>query len=304
MDFRYVIKDSDNTIKIVEDNIIFYNFDKIYLHDFDNSIEDLYYDILYDNEIAKNGIYGRNDFNKKYIKNSFELWEKLGITLHDINIFKRFVNLEKLKDVDDEFFNKYVVKSPKYLPIVYDSRLFNDSNVLFQEIYNDDDKTKNEIVFKHIIMPKVNKVFASTTYAHELSHTQLLTENGGTNNYFNEETIPMLMEFIFAANLDNSDLSFYKVCCQRLLAICRSINRLQNDLTYEQRVETEKYIISGIQAINLANTYFLSKNRIKKEMQEDVCKTFEGEKVTEDLLNKYESNYDEVDKNIKSLKRV
>ena len=68
MDFRYVIKDNDNTIKIVEDNIIFYNFDKIYLHDFDNSIEDLYYDILYDNEIAKNGIYGRNDFNKKYIK--------------------------------------------------------------------------------------------------------------------------------------------------------------------------------------------------------------------------------------------
>ena len=293
MNFDYKIKKDDKSIESIKKDEIFYNYLSTKLNKFDSSFEDLYYYILDDDEVSLCYKYPKKNFNKKYVLDSINLWKTLGINLHDINVFKLFRNGSHVVIYDSGVFDSFKSVDPSCLKVNFKHITQWDSKVISKEILSDDYKN---IIFNEIVVPKVDKKLASTIYAHEISHTQLMSSNGGGLSIFNEETLPILMEFIFAENLDNSRKTLKYVNNERLICIRNFINNLTlgNKMSYEFRVMCEKYIISSLNAIELYRLYRNFSNNQKKEMLKDINNIFEGEKNIEDMIDKYNVNYKEV----------
>lgn len=301
MNFEYKINEDDDSISNVNMDESFYNYEKTNLHTFDQSYETIYNYILNNDSIVYDYLYPKNNFNKKYVKDSILLWEKLGITLHDINIIKRFVNFDKLVEFNDKTLTKFELKPTKDLRLKFKRIPQDNSLVRFLEI---DQPNYKNIVFKEILLPRLDKKLASTIYAHELSHAQLVTKNGGTNSIFQEEMIPILMEFIFANELDNDKFTLKYVKNERLFSVLKFINLLSkgNTLSFDKRVICEKYIISSFQALQLFDIYYRGNSFIKKEILKYIRDIFNGELIIEDLLHKYSIDYNDNEKNLKLIK--
>lgn len=295
MSFKYEVNENDQSVSRVKADEEFYNYKETTLNEFDQSLHDLYYYILDDDEVALDYIYPKTNFNKKYVLNSIKLWKELGINLHDINIFKIFRNGNKYLIHDSGIFDSFKSKDPSSLKVSFYYIPQWDSKLILKEI--DEDNYKN-IVFNQIILPKCEKKLASTVYAHELAHTQLMTQDGGTNSIFNEEMIPILMEFIFADKLDNGSSSLKYVRNERLMSTAKFIDLLskRDKLSFLNRVTTEKYIISSLQAMELFRIYYSSNEVVKKEILSDINDIFNGDKIVEDIINKYQIDYNDVSK--------
>ena len=290
MNFDYEIKSDDISINNVKNDEMFYNYVQTDLHKFDKSFEDLFNYILEDREIELSNVYPRKNFNKKYVLDSIKLWDSLGITLHNINAFKIFRNGSLFVVHDTGSFDSFKSVDPSHLKVKFKHISQWDSRVVLREI---DEPNYKNIAFNKIILPRVDKKLTSTIYAHELSHTQLMTANGGCNSIYNEETIPILMEFIFADSLDNTSKTMKYVNNERLISVRNFINNLTlgNRLSFEYRVMCEKYIISSLHAIELFRIYQKSPDNIKKEMLKDIKSIFDSEKNVEDMTDKYNVNY-------------
>ncbi len=303
MDFSYSIKPNDESIDEVVADEEFYNYEKTKLHNFDSSYEDLYQDILNDDSIVFDYFYPEYNFDKKYVLNSFNLWKELGISLHNINIFKLGINENTFKKVNRIFLNSFKEKDPSRLKLKFERIPMWKSQVHMLEV--DEDIYKG-IVFYKIILPKVEKKLASTTYAHELTHTQLLTRDGGTLSIHNEEMIPIFMEYVFATIQEDPKFNLRYVQNERLMSICKFLKDLSSNksMNYFKRVELEKYIISSIQAIRLFNIYYSGSEEIKKEILSDINKLLNGEIIVEDIINKYNVSYDNKKPNLKELKLI
>ncbi len=300
MNFDYEIKDDDDSIKSVKTDERFYNYIPTSLNNFDESYEELYHQILDDDDIVYNYLYPKKNFDKKYVLDSIKLWNDLGITLHNINIFKKLRNGNHVVLYDFGPFSSFKKKDVSDLKVKFKNIPQWDSKVTLKEI---DEKNYKDVVFNQILLPKVEKKLASTIYAHEISHTQLLNVGGGLISIFNEETIPIFMEFVFADKLDNSKETLSYVNNERLVCVSKFINNLSlgNRISYEERVKCEKYIISSLHAMELFKIYYYSNDNLKKEMLNDIKKIFNGEEVVERMLVNYDINHNYIDKS-KSLK--
>lgn len=302
MAYEYVINPDDETISDVKSDEFIYSFNPTVLHKFDESFEELYHAILEDNEIFKFFEYPRIGANGRFVKNSIKLWDSLGFTLHNVNVFNPLVNSNKFKEINEAYLRSFSLKHPSKVPLKYKSSVtFSDSRCSFNESL--DEKTNQiYIIFRDILIPRYEKKCAATMYAHELAHTQLVTVDGGTNSIFNEETIPMLMEHIFA-DYYGFDTTL-RVRCARLMTMVKYINLLDlgNKVAYKYRVDLETALVSGFQAIALSNIYLNGSDEVKREMIRDLNKVYNGETIVEYLLNKYECHFEDVPKDIKSLK--
>lgn len=300
MNFDYIYKQDDDSYNIVETDEKFYNYDRTILHRFDKTYEELYHVLLDDDEIAFNYIYPKNNFDKKYVLRSINVWKSLGINLHNLNIFKLFRTGNMIVISSRGLLGSYTNKDCRKLKLDFQDIPQWESKLILKEIDEEDFKS---LVFNKIILPKVEKKLASTIYAHEMTHAQMMVYEGGTNSIFNEETLPILMELIFADELDPSINTLKLVNNERLISICKFIDILSrgNDVKYSDRVTSEKYIVSSLQAIELFKIYSLSTTRGKKEMLEDVNNIINGFNIVEDMLDKYQIDYEYTAKR-KSLK--
>lgn len=300
MNFDYEIKKDDNSIQSVRTDEKFYNYIPTNLNDFDESYEELYHQILDDDEIVYNYVYPKKNFDKKYILDSINLWNDLGITLHNLNIFKKLRNGNHVVLYDLGPLNSFKNKKASDLKVNFKDIPQWGSKVVLKEI---DEKNYKDIIFNKIYLPKVDKKLASTIYAHEISHTQLLSAGGGVISTFHEETIPIFMEFVFADKLDNSNKTLSYVNNERLVSLSKFINNLTlgNKINYEERVKCEKYIISSLQAMELFKIYYYSNDNVKKEMLNDIKKIFNREMIVERMLMNYEIDHNNAVKS-KSLK--
>lgn len=302
MNFDYEINPNDESIKIVENDESFYNYDKTNLHNFDKSYEELYSDILNDDRIVENYIYPKENFNKKDVLDSILLWKKLGITLHDVNVFKKLRSDNFFVLYNRGVLNSYEMKDPAFLKVDFKNIPQIDSSTRIVEI---NEKNYKDVAFKKIVVPKVDYRLASTIYAHEMSHVQMVSKDGGTNNIMYEELIPILMEFIFADKIDYSSFTLKYVKNERLMCICNSLNLLAmgNKLSYLNRVTMEKYIISSIYAFKLFEMYYDGSIETRKEILHDINEVFDGNIVVDNMINKYNLDLEDKEKTIKLIKR-
>ena len=300
MDFDYNIDLTDKTIELIEMQEDFYNYSESMPHIFDQSYESLYYDIKNDEVINLFCWYPFIGFDKKYVQRSFNIWKELGVNLHDLNIAKRFKNIDKLDKIDNKFYKSFFTGDPSKLRLKYSNRQ-SDSKIVNLEV---DFSEYKGLIFKTIYLPRLEKKLVSGIYAHEMTHAQLLSRDGGTNSIFNEEMIPIFMEYVFASVQSEPETNLFYTQSKRLMSICNILGEigLNERVPFSRRIECEVFIISTIQAIKLFDIYYHSNDEIKKEILNDISRLFDGEIIIEDIIAKYDVFHEKIPKDIKQLK--
>ena len=301
LNFEYNVDLTDQSIPYVTAEEEHHHYDKTKVHSFDKSYESLCNDIINDESVMYYYLYPDIGFNKDYIKNSIKIWKDLGINLHDIYVAKKFRNIEKYKTVNRAFLNAFKIGNPSKLKLKFKDILQMSTKVNILEV---DNEKFNGIVFNNIVLPKLEKKLVSTIYAHELTHTQLETRDGGTNSISNIEMIPIFMEYVFASVQKEPKTNLFYVQNERLKSVSNLIYEIgtNNKMPFFRRIECEGFIISSLQAIKLFDIYYHGDESLKKEILNDINRLFEGEIITEDIINKYDVYYDNVPRDIKTLK--
>ncbi len=134
--------------------------------------------------------------------------------------------------------------------------------------------------------------FAKTTYVHEMYHALLNRNKGSLRNLLNKEFLSIFMEKVAAYDLDNSGNLFELRNLYRLLSIKENIIEKTreefNTRNAESITKNESYIISGLLATDLFNTYLRGSNKLKKEIDLSINEVLMGNGVIEDVIDKYE----------------
>lgn len=310
--FAYNEMEGDPTKQIILKEEMFYQYDETKPLLLDSTYADLYNSIVTDKSILHSEHSLGTGANIKVIKDSISLWDSLGIKLNDINVINGPFKIE-----DDghftftqEFLDSIVTAHPSELPIVFnesqeDGKLDAHLDSITIGPFPNEPKN-NSILYKEIALSKVNSKLISCMYNHEITHTQLDMVDRSCTNLLNSETIPILMEQIFASKLDSSGETLRKVRNIRLLNLARSLFTCMavKNIAYVSKIEADTYIKSTLQAIKLANIYLSSGYGIQKEITYYINKIFSEQVSVEEMLNKYESNLEQVSKDIKVLKKV
>ena len=140
-------------------------------------------------------------------------------------------------------------------------------------------------------------------YHHEIAHTQLDSWKS-CNNLLDLETLPILIEEIFASKIDASGRTLEKLRNIRLLELIKFlfIYMATPNMAYSNRIASDGYIKSILQAISLMNIYLTGSGSMKKEIQNYINRIFAEQASVQDMLNHFHSNMDETPKVLQKLK--
>lgn len=141
------------------------------------------------------------------------------------------------------------------------------------------------------------------SYVHEMCHALNYRNKGYTNNQLYDEVLSVFLELVTAVDLNNTSLRDVKLL-QRVLSLKSSTLAKElyekdntNPLTI---IDYNKYLISTLLAFHLFSIY-LTKQRIRKEMDRDLNAIFNGDITLEDMLEKYEATEEN---GVQTLKKV
>ena len=231
---------------------------------------------------------------KNRVRKSVRLWEDMGIKLHDVNCF-RYPRLHIIKLIHP---CRIPIEVGDYFDVGYYSYI--------ETFYNSVGMVANgNTLVGRIHLSRTNEMLSVCGYNHEITHSQLFSDKGSCTNILNSETLPILMECIFADYIDPTGRSLEMLGKIRISDIAEKIFELstRTEITYEERVTSDTYVKSTLQAISLINRYVSSNRPARKEMLGDVRRIFNGMFTVEDMISKYESDVENVPKDLKYLKR-
>lgn len=300
-DFSYKVKSGDvSRLKILSKEEYF-GYDHVEPTVFKREIVNLKDEIYNEKELMNYLDFDNGFVNSWYVKKNNYKWKELGINLQKVQFIKPGFNLGKdgfLGKTIKEFYHGLDFDYPTKLPIYFvDDFQKTSFKADYLEFSN-----HNSIIYNSILLPKVDRKICNSIYAHEITHIE--QENvGGVKKITNIETLPVLIELLFA---DKTDIiTRKKILNHRLIYLAGTIVKLlkEKDINYALRIKLETYLISIIQGIELFNKYNDGNELIKKEMIDYINEIFLGDNTIENMLDKYESNYNEVNLKLKSLKR-
>ena len=252
--------------------------------------------------------------NPVFLRSTLEIWNNLGIKLHNVNIFetKKDFYISKMKKysniVSDYIDDRIVYTHPGNITIQFSPSFifyFLDSPYLQGLGIRMNDSDEIEPVYSKIKLSKYNKYVTACYYNHEIAHTQSRFDNKESS--LNEEVIPMMFEELSANNIDKSGRLLKEIRLLRLSALSENLDDLMyhgEKLSLKDAEETIGYIQSTLEAISLMNIYLSSDNYKKREMCNFINDIFAYKKSVQDMLDFYNCNVDEVSTNIKTLKRT
>ena len=270
---------------------------------FDNSYLNFKYEVLQSKKIVDNSTIPDYAYDQSFVRESAALWNRLGIRLRSVPILTDRYDITKFNGyVTQDFVNAIEVGSPLQIPTFY---LPGGLEVSYSYTINTNLYGRNVSICTNINLPQMNRRAVSAIYAHEITHMQMYNAGGGALRITNDETLPIMMEEIAADMIDGSGETFTLIRNNRMHHIANSIETLKsnNTMTVYQKMQFDDYIISGIQGINLANIYLLGDINLKREMIGDINRVFSGDMVTEEILDKYDSNVSDIPKRVKALTR-
>ena len=247
-----------------------------------------------------------SDASEKYVRESIQLWEGLGINLHQVCSLRNSKEQARLTS-DDFKKSNLVLVNPSEIPIVFneftDRELIESYLVQLQaDCYAKD--SLRRLIFHSVGITKLNDYLSACLYAHEIAHSQINSVYGSCKSRLNSETISALTEEMFAFNLDPSLKTNEQDRNMSLYFISQAITWLYEfPSSYSEQMIYSMYIQSYLESVNMANIYLLGNKKIKEEMQAFVSKIFDGERSVEDMLDHYDSNYKDVPKKLELIKK-
>lgn len=299
----YKINPTDCSFGDVRRNEQFFNMQEYYPVVYDRSYLNLMNDILATRKIVSNSTIGDYAYDRSFILNSIRLWDELGIRLRSIPILTYRYDINRFRGyATPDLVNATMVGDVGQVPMYFVPGGLENAKV---HTFNVNVFGVNRALAYNIILPQMHRRAISAVYAHEVTHLQLYNAGGGARKITNDETLPIFMEEVAANMIDDTGDTFRVIRNNRLHHIAKSLKDLNNAewMSYYNKMKLDDYIISGIQGINLANIYHLGDYNLKREMIRDLDRVFNGYMVTEDILDKYDSNIDDIPKKVRSLTR-
>ena len=294
--FVYNKKNDDDSDRIVREKENFFEMERSNPIIYPDSLNDLSDEILNDKKIMDNYKFDKKKEKRKYVLKSKKIWKELNIKLEKVTFLKSEYDSKKFNGVlDKEFMNSLLIDYPYYIPISFTDNYLETQASTFQLTL----KSGKCVVFKNILLPKFDKKVDSFIYAHEITHTQIENKSGSSKFITNSETLPIVVEQLFADKLDVLELNRNN----RLQCLAIALKELvtNKDMDFCTKITYDTYITSILQAIDLFNKYLSGSNYIKKEFINHINLIFNGEKNIEDMIDNFNSNYGEIDYKLSKL---
>ncbi len=122
-------------------------------------------------------------------------------------------------------------------------------------------------------------------YAHEITHTQVMSVKGSVKNYYNNEVLSIFLELLASMEIDNSGfmldatlkslISMYQECIK---------NILDKKINQDAVIECMRYAVSIIKVFHLFDLYYSGDASFKKRIIHDIQEIFDGQKNVEAFL--------------------
>lgn len=203
-----------------------------------------------------------------------------------------YYNLHKIPYIKIRKNGKYSIKNihPYYLPLygIKDESIFSGS--VIEEIIR---KTSTHICFGGINLCQTVTEQTSSSYTHELTHTQLDHQLGIIKEYYNSEVLSIFNELFHASLLDQDERILRLNDSRRIYEIKTIIDSLcTNNNSREDSLIDSLYLVSNLKCYNLFVTFYYGSSSIKKEIIRDIQSIFDGYMTVEELLTKYDITFE------------
>ena len=221
---------------------------------------------------------------------------KLEESLYDAKTFLNYYY--KLQDVPYLIIKKilgkeiHIVKpiNPLKLPI----NLVENDDIFSGSVTEIITTTKFHIIFREINLSNHITEQSSSSYIHEITHTQIDRIKGALSDYYNLEILSIFNELFHASILDQQETILRLNDSRRIYEMSISAQELieyhkgKSKNTRDELLDCCKYLISGLKAYNLFITFYYGSDKLKNDILDDIQSIFDGYLTLEELLEKYD----------------
>ena len=241
--------------------------------------------------------------------------------IHDIGYLsdsrlKSILNNEEIRttsDISNIYNQSAKIINPFKLPIQYKLDGINGGTLVTQSILTEDETLHKELLpklnlyFTNIELPKRTTEVGTSSYIHEITHSQLESYKGIIEEYNNVEVLSIFNELLYAYNYCEP-IIFKKLLTNRLNSLFLSFNSIYEykevkfiksviggieygEFDYHTDI---KYLISTLKALKLFVKCIGEDSITKYHIINLINKVFNGNMTVEDLLDKVEINQDNI----------
>lgn len=198
---------------------------------------------------------------------------------------------------------------PFDLPVRYTSETISEcmvvENITF--IDTEDFLKRMKLSFKEIILPPTITELTSSSYVHEITHTQLAHVRGIIKDYYNSEVLSIFLEILNVYESENSKTLLPLQDAVRLTELYQELHMLVShnigveNHSEEELIDASKYSISILKAYGLFIEYLNGSPALKKYILTSIQNIFNGDLCLEELLDEFELTPERVAKDEKVL---
>lgn len=164
------------------------------------------------------------------------------------------------------------------------------------------------IIFSGINLNGQTTEQTSSSYVHEITHTQLDRLKGSIQEYYNMEVLSIFNELFHASILDNDERILRLNDSRRIYEMSITAQELRDyhagksPMSRDELLDCCKYLISDLKAYQLFAIFYSASDTLKNEILDDIQSIFDGFMTVEELLNKYEVSLESVENSPQILK--
>ena len=261
---------------------------------------------------------GNNDFSlrdigKQEVINMGRRFLENRYDLHDIRIIPKHneSSIIRLKNFGFNYaalyrlFSKRV--SPFDIPVDCKFQDYYNGGILLYDVDEDISLLKKmQIYYEKIVLSKHNTIINSSSYVHEIVHTQV-DRRGIVSDCKDSEVLSIFEELLFLYDLDSNNILSYIGLVNRVAYMLHCYLFIKNDKdikTYEELKKNyyySKYLVSTLKAINIFYKYINSNGLIKDEIDKNVQLVFNGQISVDDFLSLFDISIEEGLKVVKEV---
>ena len=153
-----------------------------------------------------------------------------------------------------------------------------------------------KLSFKEIILPPQITELTSSSYVHEVTHTQLAHIKGIIKDYYNSEILSIFLEILSIYETQEKLLPLQDA--MRLTELYQELYTLEeyskgvSTFNQDDLIDSTKYTTSIIKAYHLFIEYYYGTPSLKKYILECIQNIFDGNLQLEELLDEFEISID------------
>ena len=232
---------------------------------------------------------------KKYCVSRMNLKDILIDAQYFLNGHFKLHNIPFIKEYNTLLLKRKTFKIKKIHPYQLPITFVKDSaaNGRVEEIFI----PGKEVLFRSLGIGETLCELSSSSYIHEITHTQLDSLIGSYDNYFNQEVLSIFLELFHSSLLSPDENILRLEECNRVYELT-NLTKQQKEffqgeisLSRDDQIDNSKYIQSDLIALHLFSKFYFAKGSIKREMLSDIQKIFNGIITVEEYLAKYEVSF-------------